>query len=252
MISMISIDTKVKLNNGVEMPIFGLGLYQTPQGDTTINAVNWAYQAGYRMFDTAQVYNNEKELGTAIKRLQIKRDEVFITTKLWNTNHSRIQSSFAQSLKLLDTEYVDLFLMHWPVEGKRLETWETMTSFLDDGRARAIGVSNFMPWHMDELLENTGVTPAVNQIELSAYLNDQEIISLCRRKNIAVEAYSSLTRGQRLADEKLIKIAKKYNKSPAQILIRWVIDNNLIVILIPSYFQNLLSHIKGDGDIFRP
>lgn len=228
---MKNLDSTIELNNGIEMPIFGLGLYRAQSGETTHNAIKWAYETGYRLFDTAQIYGNEADVGVGLKNLRINRDEVFVTTKLWNANHgSNLESSFEQSLKNLQLDFVDLFLMHWPVKDHRLESWDKMTELMDTGKTRAIGVSNFMPNHIEELLDNTSIIPAVNQVEFSPYLFDKDLLEVCNKHNIIVQSYSPLTKGKMLNDEKLIKIASNYNKTPAQLLIRWTLEHELLVI----------------------
>ncbi|MHA1992214.1 MAG: aldo/keto reductase [Candidatus Hodarchaeales archaeon] len=229
----MSLDMKssVTLNNGINMPLFGLGLYRTKTGQETQDAVKWAYEANYHHFDTAQIYQNEKDVGKALKELKIVRDENFITTKIWNANHGeRTRLSFDKSLEKLHLDYVDLLLMHWPVKDKRLETWEEMIKILDSGKARAIGVSNFMTWHLEELLDHTSVIPAVNQVEFSPFLYDKKLHEYCVSKNIQLEGYSPLTKGRKLNEPKLVGIAKKYNKTPAQLLIRWPLQHNIVVI----------------------
>ena len=228
---MKTLQSTVKLNNNIEMPIFGLGLYQTNSGRETEQAVTWAHEAGYIMFDTAQIYGNEVDLGKTLKNLNIKRENVWITTKLWRENlGENLVSSFEKSLQKLQTEYVDLLLIHWPVKDKRLQAWDQMIKLLDEGKTRAIGVSNFMTWHIEELLKHSSVVPQVNQCEFSPFLHDPKLLKICTGNNIQFEAYSPLTKGRKLQDKKLLTIAKKYNKSPAQVLIRWGMQHDAIQI----------------------
>ncbi|MFZ0492591.1 MAG: aldo/keto reductase [Acidimicrobiia bacterium] len=212
--------------------MLGLGVYQSTPGSTTRDAVREALGAGYRHIDTAAVYRNESDVGEAIRRTGVSRGEVFVTTKLWNSNHGYDSAlrAFDRSLNRLGFEYVDLYLVHWPVPGKRLDTWRAMERILADGRARAIGVSNYMPRHIDELLAHATVPPAVNQFELSPYLARWNLVNMCRELGIAVEAYSPLTKGLKLRDRALIEMGTKHDKSPAQILIRWALDHDFIVI----------------------
>ena len=221
-------DKKVVLNNGLEMPILGLGTWKSTSGDAE-NAVLWALEAGYRHIDTAAVYGNEESVGNAIKKSGIPRKEIFVTTKLWNSDHSDIRKALNESLKKLQTDYVDLYLMHWPVE-QRNKSWKVLEHLYQEGACKAIGVSNFTIDHLKELLAVAQVVPAVNQVEFSPYLYQKELLEFCRGSRIQLEGYSPLTRGKKLQDEKLVRIAKKYNKSTAQVLIRWQIEHNIVVI----------------------
>jgi diketogulonate reductase-like aldo/keto reductase len=228
----IKIETKIKLNNGVEMPIFGLGTYQMQNGNETYQAVLYALQIGYKLIDTAKMYGNEKDVGEALRKSGIPREEVFITTKLWNSDHGYQSTIDAcdRSLKALGFSYLDLYLIHWPVGGLRNETWKAMESLLKAGKCRSLGVSNYMIWHLEELLENSSTTPAVNQVEFSPYLYQKDLLEFCRSHNIQLEAYSPLTKGHKLNDPKLMAIASQYSKTSAQILIRWALQQQVVVI----------------------
>jgi diketogulonate reductase-like aldo/keto reductase len=226
------INSKVKLNNGIDIPILGLGVYQTEAGSETQNAVMYALEAGYRHIDTAKIYRNEDDVGIALKNSSVPRNEIFITTKLWNSDHG-YKSTIAAcdaSLKKLGLDYLDLYLIHWPVPGLRNETWTAMEKLLQDGKCRSIGVSNYTIKHLTELLDFCNVVPAVNQVEFSPFLYQQDLLEFCRARQIQIEAYSPLTKGIMLNDLTLKKIAEKYSKSPAQVLIRWCIEHNLVVI----------------------
>lgn len=224
----------VKLNNGVEMPILGLGVYKITDKKELYNAVKWALEYGYRKFDTAQFYDNEKELGEAIKNSAFKREEVFITTKIWNTNqgYKSATESFEESLKKLNTDYVDLLLIHWPGQKKEryLDTWRALEDIYKNKKARAIGLSNFEIKHLKDILENCKVAPVINQIERHPNLNRNELVDFCKSRNIFVEAWSPLGRGKFIQNEILKDIAKKYNKTAAQIILRWDIENEVAVI----------------------
>jgi diketogulonate reductase-like aldo/keto reductase len=228
----LSISGKKKLNNGTEIPYFGLGVYLTQAGDETINAVKWALEAGYRHIDTAKVYGNEKEVGIALKESGIPRSEVFITTKLWNTDHGLESAlkAFDNSLQTLGTDYIDLYLIHWPGTQKRGESWKALEKIYKEGRCKAIGVSNYTIRHLKELLDMCEVVPAINQVEFSPFLYQKELLDFCNKNNIQIEAYSPLARAKKLKDARLIEIAKKYSKTPAQLLIRWSLQHNLVVI----------------------
>ena len=226
--------TTLTLNNGIEIPSIGLGVYQNPPGTSTLNAIHWALEAGYRHIDTAKIYRNEESVGEAIRTSTLPREEIFLTTKLWNSDHGYDQALRAidHSLGKLEVDYVDLYLIHFPVFGPRLETWKAMERILEAGKARAIGVSNYMPRHLNELLANCNVAPAVNQIEMSPYIYEYraDTLKICRDNNIAIEAYSPLTKARKLKDPKLVAVAERYQKTSAQILIRWALDSNFIVL----------------------
>jgi diketogulonate reductase-like aldo/keto reductase len=228
----LNVKSTVRLNNGVELPGLGLGVYQAQRGEETREAVSWALQAGYRHVDTARIYGNERDVGEALRRSGLPRSEVFITTKLWNTDQGYESALRAceRSLGELGLEYVDLYLIHWPVPGRRLESWRAMEKLLADGKCRSIGVSNFLERHLDELMANSKVVPAVNQVEFSPYLYQQGLLDYCRRHGIVVEAYSPLTQGERLSDPRLVEVGRHYGKTAAQVLIRWCLQHGLVVL----------------------
>ncbi len=236
--------SRIKLNNGVEVPILGLGTYLTPPGSITENAVLAALNAGYRHIDTAALYRNEADVGRAIKESNIPREEIFVTTKLWNDDFDDPIMAFNESLSKLGIGYVDLYLMHFPVQGKRLHTWGLMESLLTTGKCKSIGVCNFTIRHLKELIENTSVIPAINQVEFSPFLFQKEMLEYCKSKDIVVEAYTPLTRGKRLNDPKLLEVAKRYPKTPAQILIRWAIQHELVVIPKSKDPQRIAENAK--------
>jgi diketogulonate reductase-like aldo/keto reductase len=244
----ITIDTTVKLNNGVKMPIFGLGTFQMRSGKETQQAVLYALEAGYRLIDTAQMYGNEEDVGQALIKSGIPREEVFITTKLWNSEHGyqKALNACEESLNKLGSSYIDLYLIHWPVQGLRNETWRALETLLKKGKCRAIGVSNYMIRHLEELLSNSKTIPAVNQVEFSPYLYQEDLLEFCRSHDIQLEAYSPLTKGHMLNDPKLLAIAKKYSKSAAQILIRWVLQKEIVIIPKSSRKERILEN----ADVF--
>ena len=232
-----TIQSRIRLSNGVGIPRFGLGVYQSPPGRITQDVVKYALKTGYRHVDTAYIYGNESDVGKALHDSGIHRDEVFITTKLWNTRDVGYDSalrSCEDSLRRLGLAYVDLYLIHWPVRGignNTIEIWKAMVHLLREGKARAIGVSNFSIDDLKQILNDSDVLPAVNQVEFHPFLYQKDLLSFCDRNSIQLEAYSPLTRGRRLNHPTIVNIAKKYdNKTPAQILIRWSLQHNLVVI----------------------
>jgi diketogulonate reductase-like aldo/keto reductase len=226
------INYKIKMNNGIEIPQFGLGVYLTKAESECVNAVTWALEAGYRHIDTAKAYHNEKEVGEAVRNSGIKREEIFITTKLWNSDHGyeTTLKAFDSSLKTLDTKYIDLYLIHWPVKDKRKDSWKAFEKIYESGYCRSIGVSNYMILHLEELFSYANVIPAINQVEFSPYNYQKELLDFCNKHKIILEAYSPLTRMEKLNDPKLVTIAKKHKKTAAQVLIRWAIEHDLVVI----------------------
>ncbi len=230
----MDIHTTKTLNNGVEIPVVGLGVFRSPPGKTTQKAIQLAFEDGYRHIDTAYIYGNEADVGKAVSRSGIPREEIFVTTKLWNADqgYDSTLKACQKSLRTMNLEYVDLYLIHWPVPELRLESWRAMEKLLDEGKCRSIGVSNYVVHHLEELLEHSRVVPAVNQIELSPYNYRQrlDLLELCRITNIAIEAYSPLTKGWKLQDPGLKEIAGHYEKTPAQVLIRWALQKGFIVL----------------------
>jgi diketogulonate reductase-like aldo/keto reductase len=221
---------------GVAMPRLGLGVYQSGRGRATENAVAWALEAGYRHVDTAAMYGNEAEVGAALQRAiaagQMRRDEVFVTTKLWNSDHGYDQAlrAFDTSQRRLGLEQIDLFLLHWPVPERRLQSWRALERLLADGRVRAIGVSNYMVGHLEELLRHAKVAPAVNQIELHPWCQQRDVVGFCQRHDIGVVAYSPLTKGMKLGDSGLAAVARAARRTPAQVLVRWCLQKGFVTI----------------------
>jgi methylglyoxal/glyoxal reductase len=228
----LSIRSTVTLRGGVEMPMLGLGVWQTPPGDDTRNAVAAALAAGYRHVDTARAYRNEADVGAAILASGIPRREVFVTTKLWNSDHGydRTLRGIDKSLATLGLEQVDLYLVHWPVEGLRHDSWRAMEKILADGKARAIGVSNYTIRHLDELLARAKEPPSVNQVEFNPFLHQRALLEHCRRHGVQLEAYGPLVRGHRMDHPALVRVARKHGRTPAQVLLRWGLQHDLVVI----------------------
>jgi diketogulonate reductase-like aldo/keto reductase len=223
---------RIKLNNGVEIPQLGLGVWQAARGQVTQDAVHHALAHGYRHIDTARIYRNEEDVGEAVRRAEIPREQIFVTTKLWNEDQGFDSAlrAFDQSLKRLGLAYIDLYLLHWPVARARLDSWQALEQLYVEKRVRAIGVSNFLVPHLRELLDHADVVPAVNQIELTPFLQRRNTLEFCKEHGIAVEAYSPLTRGQRLTHPVVVEIAQRVQRSPAQVLLRWGIQKNVIVL----------------------
>ncbi|MFH1409657.1 MAG: aldo/keto reductase [Nanoarchaeota archaeon] len=242
----LSINSTLKLNNGIEIPRLGFGTYQIPPGEIAEKAVKEALKAGYRHIDTAAIYKNEESVGKGIKAIGISRSDFFLTTKLWNDDHSDVNKAFRTSLKNLNLNYVDLYLMHWPVERKRLASWKAMEGIYKEGKAKSIGVSNFTIAHLKELLEHCDVLPVLNQVEFHPYLYQSELHTFCKGHNIQLEAYSPLTQGQKLQEPTLMAIAEGYNKSTAQLLIRWALQHGIVVL--PK--SQTTEHIKSNADVF--
>ena len=224
----------VMLDNGQRIPQFGFGVFLIKPKDTEA-AVTAALQAGYRHIDTAEMYGNEAEVGTAIAKSGLGRGEVFVTTKLSNGAHrpDDARRAFDASLKALGFDYVDLFLIHWPLptryDGDYVSTWNTLEEFYRDGRVRSIGVSNFQPHHLRRLHQECEISPAVNQIEVNPYLTQDEVRGFCAEHQIAVEAWSPLARGNVLGDPTIDDIARRVGKTPAQVILRWHIERGDIV-----------------------
>ena len=228
----LSIQSTVKLNNNVQMPILGLGVYQTPPGRVTQNSVKFALKLGYRHVDTARIYGNEADVGEAVRESGILREDLFVTTKLWNSDqgYDSTLRAYEASLKRVGLDYVDLYLVHFPVPDVRKESWRAMETLFKKGRCRAIGVSNFTIRHLEELTEESDVIPSVNQVEFHPFLYQKELLDYCQGKRIQVEAYSPLARGERFKQPRILSLAKKYSKTPAQLMIRWGIQHGVVVI----------------------
>ena len=243
-----TVEPVVKLNNGVMIPRLGLGVYQSPPGQATQKAAEYALKIGYRHIDTARIYNNETDVGTALRNSGIKREDAFITTKLWNSDqgYETALKACDASLKRLGLKYLDLYLIHWPVQETRDKSWKALVQLLKDGKCRSIGVSNYTIQHLTELLEQSDIVPMVNQVEFSPFLYQKQLLDYCEKNKIQLEAYSPLTQGAKLNHPKIQQIAKKHNKTPAQVLIRWSLQHNLVAI--PKSVRE--ERIKENSQIF--
>jgi diketogulonate reductase-like aldo/keto reductase len=225
----------LRLNNGVAMPQLGLGVWQAHDGEEVERAVGAALDAGYRLIDTAAIYGNEDGVGNAIRNSGVPREEIFVTSKLWNNMQAYDDAimAFEATLARLQLEYLDLYLIHWPMPSQALytEAWRALEKLHADGRIRAIGVSNFKPAHLETLLTGSTVTPAVNQIELHPKFQQAETRAYCNEHGIAVESYSPLMRGGEILEHPVIvQLAAMHKKSPAQIVLRWHMQQGLIAI----------------------
>jgi diketogulonate reductase-like aldo/keto reductase len=243
---MKTVETTV-LANGVKIPKLGLGTYKTA-GEEVRNAVMIALKTGYTSIDTARFYENEKDVAEAIKMSGIARRDLFITSKLWNTYHGydNTMRSFEDSLKQLETDYLDMYLIHWPGKDKYVETWKAFETLYKEKRIRAIGVSNFLRHHLETLLDHCDIAPMVDQIETHAYYMDENTIGFCKINNIKVEAWAPLGRGALLADPELNSIAEKHGKTPAQTALRFLLQNDIIVI--PKSIHE--NRIRENIDVF--
>ena len=252
------------LSNGLSIPCVGFGTWQTPDGEIAANSVKCAIQSGYRHIDAAAIYGNEVSVGQGIAESGIPREELFVTSKVWNTErgYEKTMAAFEKTLKDLQLDYLDLYLIHWPASHNQFDnwdelnlgTWKAMTELYKAGRVKAIGVSNFLPHHLESLLK-TEVKPMVNQIEFHPGLMQAELVEFCRSHGMLIEAYSPLGTGRMLTNETLQAIAAKYNKSVAHVCIRWVLQNGVLPLpksITPSRIQdntNVFDFVLSDEDM---
>ena len=244
----MSFNEKVILNDGRQMPLLGLGVYKAVGENEVEQAIADAADAGYRLIDTASVYKNEDGVGRGIKALTIPRDELFVTTKIWNTAQriGDVEDTFNRSLERLGLDYVDLYLIHWPVPGCYTDTWKALEKLQTQGRVKSIGVSNFHIHDLEMLKKVSDVVPAVNQVEFHPLFNQPELLSYCRENNIAVQAYAPLARGAYLHSQLLLEIGRKYQKTTAQIGLRWAVQQGISVI--PKSVHK--ERIRENAEIF--
>ncbi len=231
------------LNNGLEIPRLGLGVYQSENGKETIDAVHWALDAGYRHVDTAMIYHNEEAVGKAVNSGSVPRDQVWVTTKIWNDDirKGRTTAALDESLQRLSLDYVDLILLHWPVEGSPA-AWKELERALAAGKVRSIGVSNFMEGDLAKILAVADTVPAVNQLEYHPYLVQADAISASDEHGIAITGWSPLMQGKFLEEPLFAEIGKQYGKSAAQVVIRWCIQNDVIAIPKSVHQQRIIEN----------
>ncbi|PES25945.1 MULTISPECIES: aldo/keto reductase [Bacillus cereus group] len=250
---MKNLQSKTVLNNGVEMPWFGLGVFKVEDGPELVEAVKSAIKAGYRSIDTAAIYGNEKAVGegirAGIKEAGISREDLFITSKVWNSDqgYETTLAAYEESLKKLELDYLDLYLVHWPVEGKYKDTWRALETLYKEKRVRAIGVSNFQIHHLQDVMKDVEIKPMINQVEYHPRLTQKELQAFCKEQGIQMEAWSPLMQGQLLDNEKLQEIAEKHGKTTAQVILRWDLQNG--VITIPKSTKE--HRIIANADIFN-
>ncbi|MBC8342660.1 MAG: aldo/keto reductase [Bacteroidetes bacterium] len=228
-----SIEDRIALNNGIEIPQFGLGVFLAKDGKEVYKAVAHALQAGYRLIDTAAIYKNEPSVGKAIRESNIAREDIFLTTKLWNSrqgDYKQVAKGFNDSLQRLGLEYVDLYLVHWAVKGKYEDSWKAMEELYLEGKIKSIGVSNFQVHHLESILEKSQIVPAVNQVELHPFLQQRQLLNFCNQHHILVEAWRPILKGEADKVAELVEIGKKYNKSGVQVTLRWNLQSGIITI----------------------
>lgn len=238
----------VSLSNGVEMPYFGLGVFKSQNGKEVTDAIIHAIDNGYRLIDTAAIYNNEDGVGQAVKKSGIEREDIWITSKVWNTKqgYDKTIKAFYGSLERLECDYLDLYLVHWPIKDKFQDTYRALETLYEEGKIRAIGVSNFSECHLDKLMQTAKISPMVNQIEYHPRFTQKKIVEKSNSMGIQVQAWSPLMRGGIFEITDLQKIANKYNKNLPQLVLRWNLQNGIATIPKSVNF----SRIVGNSQIF--
>jgi len=237
-----------ELHNGVQMPYLGLGTYQADNAKEVIDAVQYALDFGYRHIDTAALYENEQGVGKGIKASGVPRENIFVVSKVWNSDqgYDNTLKAFDESMKKLDLDYLDLYLIHWPVKGKYKDTWRALEKLYRDKRIRAIGVSNFLQHHLEDLMNDCEVHPMVNQMEFHPFVVQQDLIDFCNSKQIQYGAWSPFMQGKLFKLDICKELSEKYSKTPAQIILRWNLQKG--VVTIPKSSKR--EHIRSNADIF--
>ena len=240
----MDLSSTLKLNNGVDIPGLGLGVFKSSPGKETERAVRWALEIGYRHIDTAAFYANEADVGRALKNSGIPREKVFITTKVWNSDQGfdRTLAAFDLSRSNLGLDVVDLYLVHWPIKGKYRDTWKALEKLLAEGKVRAIGVSNFLAHHLEDLMKNSSVTPAVNQVEFHPLLVQEELLAFDTHARICHEAWAPLGRARNFDNPVIADIARKYGRTPAQVILRWDIELGVVAIPKSVHRERILEN----------
>jgi len=235
-----------RLYNGVEMPYLGLGVFEAEKGAQTIQAIHWALEAGYRHIDTATLYRNEESVGEAVRSSGIPRKDIFITTKVWNSDqgYQSALDAFSLSLEKLGMDYIDLYLVHWPVPGKYQETWEALEELYSGRLARAIGVSNFKQHHLEPLINRKGIVPMVNQMEFHPYLVQPELLKYCREYKIQYQAWMPIMKGKVNDISLLQEIGRQYGKTPVQVTLRWELQKGVVTIPKSVHHERIFSNAE--------
>ena len=246
---MKNLQSTTTLSNGVEMPWLGLGVFKVEEGTELVNVVKTAIEHGYRSIDTAAIYGNESSVGKGIQEAQVDRKELFITSKVWNSElgYEKTLVAFDESITKLGLDYLDLYLIHWPVEGQFKEAWRALETLYEEGKAKAIGVSNFQPHHLEELMKDAKIKPMINQVEYHPRLSQKEVQAFCQKHDIQMEAWSPLMQGELLENAELQEIADRYKKSVAQVILRWDLQNG--VVSIPK--STKAHRIAENADVFN-
>jgi diketogulonate reductase-like aldo/keto reductase len=246
----LGFESTAELASGTRLPLLGLGVWKMQEGKETEDAVTWALEAGYRHIDTAKLYANEASVGFAVRQFMaghsIQREEFFVTTKLWPTDFLNPRAGFDRSLAALNLGYIDLYLIHWPSPVMPKSVWQTLEEVYEEGLVRAIGVSNYDEADIEKVLSYAKVAPMVNQVEFNPESHDLNLLEYCKSKDIVVEAYSPLGQGGLIKNRTVASIAEKYNKTPAQVLIRWALQHGTVVIPKSSNKQR----IKENTEVF--
>jgi diketogulonate reductase-like aldo/keto reductase len=244
----LTLASAVHQNDGTAMPLLGFGTYQIPDGGACYRAVRHALDVGYRHIDTAAFYGNEEDVGRAVRDSGLARADLYVTTKLWNSDqgYDSALRAFERSLKRLGLDYVDLYLVHWPEPGKRADSWRALEEIRKRGHCRSIGVSNYTVRHLEELLRSAQVMPVNNQVEFSPFLYQRKLLEFCAAKGISLTAYCPLTHGEKLDHPAIAQIGAKYGKTGAQVLLRWALQHN--VVAIPKSARN--ERIKENAALY--
>ena len=240
------LNTTVKLTNGIEMPQLGLGVWRMSDGNEVENAVRWAIEAGYKHIDTAKVYENEVGVGQAIRDTGIARDDVFVTTKVWNSDqgYDSTLRAYDRSMELLGFEYADLYLVHWPVKGKYKESWRALETLYNEGRVKSIGVSNFLVHHLQDVLDGASIVPMVNQVEFHPRLQQPELQAFCKSNGIQLEAWSPSMKGRVVDIPELIEIGSRHGKNAVHVTLRWLYQKGVVAIPKSSRQERIVSNVQ--------